>query len=167
MSTQEDSQGHLFHGMHVRPPSEFELVETMLSLRAPVQEELRDPRLVQGILNKSQSVQPNLIVHRRAASKDASVEELAGEAFAELVRSMVKLENVEKSTFVFQDEAEGVLIFFELAPTPSSRLAQFHVFRLDDGMLTTLTMTVDSHCLTEERKNRYLQSLSTLVPKNT
>lgn len=158
------SQHQRFDGMQFAPPADFELVETMLSLRAPLRQELRDPRMVQGILNKQTTVQPNLIVHRRQAPDDATLEGLVAEACAEFVRSMVQIENVQKEPFVFADQREGFLVTFDFPTTSTQTLRQFHAFRLDDEMLTTLTLTVDGAVLTDDDDESYRESLASLAP---
>jgi|GEM_PF-1167618 len=156
-----------FDGMQFEPPSEFQLVETMLSLRMPPKQELRDPRLVQGILNKQTSVQSNLIVHRRQAKKGATLEELVGEACAEFIRAMVNIQNITKQEFTFTDKTEGMLVSFDFPTSKTKTIRQYHAFRLEEGRLTTLTLTVDSLQLTAEQEEVYLKSLASLSQVET
>lgn len=150
-----------FHGVRFAPPAEFELVETMLSFRAPNKEELRDPRL----LHRQVSVRPNVIVHRKQAKPGVALVDLVGTALAEFIRTMVQLENVQKSEFAFQDGSNGFLIRFDYPATKDKTLRQYHAFRLDDGILTTLALTADAVTVasSEEDEQMYLQSLASLV----
>lgn len=153
-----------FDGMQFDPPESFQLVETMLSLRAPARQELADPRLVQGITKKQTIVQPNLIVHRRKAKSGADLESLVGEACAEFVRSLVRLENMDKQDFAFNDENPGFLVMFDFPTKESQTLRQYHAFRLDGDKFTTLTLTVDGATLTDDIEETYLDSLASLTP---
>lgn len=164
MTVSSSQTTNVLDGMSFEPPAGFERVETMLSWRAAVKQELRDPRLVQGILNKQSSIQPNLIAHQRKAKANASLEQIVGEACAEFVRSMVNLQNIKRVDFRFDDQNEGFLVTFDLPATSSQTLRQFHVFRLDGGILTSMTLTTDALTLTEEQTQSYLANLRTLQP---
>ncbi len=161
-----ESPSQQFDGMQFAPPESFQLVETMLSLRAPVREELADPRLVQGIINKQTTVQPNLIVHRRNTKPDADLEALVGEACAEFVRSLVRLENMDKQDFAFNDDHPGFLVMFDFPTRESQTLRQYHAFRLDGDKFTTLTLTVDGATITDDLEETYLDSLASLTPSS-
>ncbi|MCB9637700.1 MAG: hypothetical protein H6728_17735 [Myxococcales bacterium] len=151
-----------FDGMSFSPPEEFDLVETMFSLRLPIREELQDPRMIQGILNKRIQIQPNLIIHRRSAKQDASLEEYVGEACAELLKTIGNLEAFEKRTFTFSDQQEGFLVSFLCPATKTDSLRQYHAYRLDDGKITTLALTVDAKQASKDQEQRYLQTLASL-----
>lgn len=160
MSSTDGTTQH-FHGVHFAPPADFELVETMLSFRAQPKEELLDPRL----LHRQMSVRPNVIVHRKHAKPDVPLVDLVGTALAEFVRTMVQLDNVQKSEFAFQDGFKGFLIRFDYPATKDKVLRQYHAFRLDEGILTTLALTVDAVKVasSDEDEQMYLQSLASLV----
>ena len=108
-----DVETQSFHGVQFAPPTEFELVETMLSFRAPVKDELRDPRL----MHRQMNVQPNVILHRKHAKPDTPLEDIVGIALAEFIRTMVQLENVKKREFTFADGVDGFLISFDYPAT--------------------------------------------------
>ena len=163
--TVSEQQTHTLDDLQFQLPASFQQVETMVSFRAPVREELKDPRMVQGILNKRINVQPNLIVHRRHASSSKSLEDWVGESCAEFVRSFVTLQNLNKRPFSFDDGQEGFLVTFDLPATSSTSLRQFHVFRVEGNEWVTLALTIDGMALNEAEEERWLKSLSTLQRK--
>ena len=57
------------------------------------------------------------------------------------------------------DGAEGVLLAYSLSAPKGLEVCQFRAMRLDDGMLTTLTVSTERAQLTDELKEEYLLAL--------
>jgi hypothetical protein len=139
-------------GLAFDPPAEFLPDEQLVSFRAPPPD-LKSPML----LNKQLTVRPNLMVHRRPAG--GSIEMICGEICAELVSAIPGMDNLVTGHFAFADGVQGMLLSFDF-PANDARVRQFLAMRIDNGMLTTLTLSVDGATLNEAAQKRYLGSLA-------
>ena len=145
------------HGITFEPPPEFVTEEVMMSMRAPPQPDLKVPLATQRQL----AVRPNLIVHRKTVSPDATLELLTGEICAELMTSIGEMQNLTTERFAFDDGTPGIIIAFDFIAPQLATIRQFQAVRLDrGGSLTTLTLTVDLSKLNEAAKLTYLKCLS-------
>lgn len=129
----------------------------MLSFRAPAPD-LKSPLL----LNKQLTVRPNLIVHRRMVPTGSHLELLCGEICAELVSAIPGMENLSSSPLQFTDGGRGLLVAFDFPAGQDAKVRQFQAMRLDDGLFTTLTLSIDATLLTPELQAHYVQSLSSV-----
>jgi hypothetical protein len=133
--------------MHFEPPAGFSPDETMISLRAPT---------------VGTAPSPSLVAHSKTARKGASLEELVGEMTAELVQGVSGLKDLTTAEFTFDDASTGVLIAYNLPVATGVLLRQYHVLRLDDDRLTTLTLTVPVQGVTEAQSELYVKSLASI-----
>jgi hypothetical protein len=146
-------------GFSLDVPEELAVEELFVTFRAP-DRELVEPRA----LNTQQAIRPNLVVRRRTVRRDVSLDTLAGEMCGELAKSIPSLTGLERAGFRFQDGSTGLLLAYEFQATASALLRQYHVLRLDDRTLTTLTLTLDGRTLTEAERDRYLSHLASGRP---
>ncbi len=148
-------------GLRIDTPQDWSPDEVMMSFRAPPSD-LKSPM----VLNKQLVVRPNLIVHRRPvdAKSAPSIEIVCGEVCAELVSSIPGMENLTTGRFEFQDGASGMLAAFDFPAGNDARVRQFQAMRLDGGMLTTLTLSIDATLLTAELTASYLRTLASATP---
>lgn len=146
----------LSHGIVLDPPEGFVAEESMVSFRAPVASQLTDPRMMQ----KQMPIRPNLIVHTRKVRDGQKLQDLVAEATAELMRSVPGLINLASSQLPFADAAVGTLLMFDFSAGDASTVRQYHALRLDGGMLTTLTMTVNALGLTESMQANHVALLA-------
>lgn len=146
-------------GLTIEPPEGFELEESMLALRKS-SDALNEPRARQP----QQVVRPNLLIRRRPARTGATLEQLAGEMCGELVKSLPGLDDLETAVFKFTDGHEGLMVAYDFAATEATLLRQYHALRLDEGTLTTLTLTCDARALSEELRDRWFASLASAGP---
>ncbi len=141
-------------GLSLTAP-DFVIDEVMISMRAPAPV-AGDSRL----LNKQTAIRPSLIAHRRTTGAVATLEMLTGEVVAELVSSITGLSALTTETFSYVDGAVGVIVGFDFAAAEVGTARQYHALRLDDGVLTTLTLTIDGLTLTDSGKTAWLKILS-------
>lgn len=134
---------------------DFTVDEVVCSLRAPAPV-AADPR----VLQKQTAIRPSLIVHRRATGVVASLEILAGEVVAELVSSITGLSALTSEAMTFVDGSAGMLIGFDFPAAEVGTARQYHALRLDHGVLTTLTLTIDALTLNDAGKAAWLKILS-------
>lgn len=143
-----------FDGLELAPPEDFAVEEASLTLRAPAGP--REPRMLQ----KQLPVRANLIVHRRRVGDAATLDLLAAEVTAELVSSVVGLEGLHRDPITYADGASGFVVGYEMPMREVAALRQFHALRLDDGVFTDVTLTVDSLTLNDRAKERWYQVLA-------
>lgn len=134
---------------------DFTVDEVVCSLRAPAPV-VGDPR----VLQKQTAIRPSLIVHRRATGAVASLEILTGEVVAELVSSITGLSALTTESMAFVDDCVGTLIGFDFPAAEVGTARQYHALRLDSGVLTTLTLTIDALTLNEAGKAAWLTILA-------
>jgi hypothetical protein len=137
------------------PPPGFGPDETMLSLRPPA------PAAAAAGGRPASS---SLIVHHKRARPGASLGELAGEAAAELARSLSGMLNLSKAEFLFDDGATGVLLSYDFPVFDEKTLRQYHVYRLDGDHLTTMTLTIPDEGLDKAAGAQFFRSLASLRP---
>jgi hypothetical protein len=149
---------HVHAGLRFDPPTDFVVDQTMISFRAPPPTE-GDPR----VLQKQTAIRPSLIVHRREVGTVAPLEILAGEVTAELVSSVDGISGLSSESFTFADDAMGIIISFDFGAPEVGTARQYHALRKDDGVLTTLTLTIDRLTLNEQTKSRWLALFASAV----
>lgn len=138
-----------FDGLELTPPPDFQVEEASLSLRAAPG--ATDPRLLQ----KQIPIRANLIVHRRRVSAASTLSLLVAEVTAELASTVVGIRGLATEDIVFDDGQKGVVVGFEFPMKEVAAVRQFHALRLDDGIFTNLTLTVDGMTLNDAAKKRW------------
>jgi hypothetical protein len=146
-------------GLRFDPPDGFLADEVMVSLRAPPPQ-LVDPR----VLQKQVPVRANLIVHRRRIGDEADLELCAGEICAELVNSVVGMQSLTTERFAFDDGAPGMIVGFDFPAAEAATVRQYQALRIDDGVLSILTLTIDGARLNDDAKATWLKCLSSARP---
>lgn len=142
-------------GLTFDTPQGFEPDEAVLSFRAPM------PALSTPLaMNKTLTVRPNLIVHRRVVADGASIEMLTGEICAELANAMSSMENMATAEMKFKDGAHGMLVSFDFAANEHAKVRQFQALRLDGSLFTTLTLSVDATTLNDATMKHWLDVLA-------
>jgi hypothetical protein len=162
-------------GIIFEPPSGFEPSETLITLTtpAPAPTPAAEPAAAEGAPRRPRAVRPNLILQSRLARPGAELAILAGEYMAELAQSVGGMKDLTSVPFGFDDGVTGILLAYDFpvpAPgaahaagakgAPASVMRQYHVLRLDDGRLTTVTLTVGTADLTPALGESYLRALA-------
>lgn len=145
------------HGLPFTPPEGWDVTEVMVQLKGPPVDDLKDPRMMQS----QYPLRPNLIVHRRQMPAGADVDMVCAEICAELVHSIEGMKDLSTEALSFGDGTEGRVVQFDFPAGKAATVRQFQAMRLDEDVLTTLTLTVDATTLTDERKAAYFASLAT------
>jgi hypothetical protein len=145
-------------GLRLALPAEFAVDQVMSSWRAPAPTS-GDPR----VLQRQTTIRTSLIVHRREAGADASLEVLAGEVTAELLSSIGGLSGLTTETLTFADGAMGMVIGFDFGAPEVGTARQFHALRKDGTVLTTITLTVDKLSLNDANLERWRLLMSSAV----
>ncbi len=143
-----------FDGLTFDPPADLAPEEATLILRAPPGPS--DPRLLQRQL----PVRANLIVHRRRVGPEATLPLMVAEVSAELVSTVTGLRALATEDLRFADGAPGVIVSFEFPMREVAAARQFHALRLDDGVLTDLTLTVDGLTLNDAARKKWFDVLA-------
>lgn len=149
----------LFDGLELQPPADFQVEESMLTLRAPPG--VSEPRMLQ----KQIPVRANLIVHRRRVGANATLALLAGEVTAELASTVIGLRNLTTEPIKFDDDRDGVIVAFEFPLRDVAGVRQFHALRLDGEIFTDVTLTVDGTTLNDAAKQKWLAVLTSAAAK--
>lgn len=143
-----------FQGLEISPPDDFAVEESSLTLRAPPGE--TESRLLQ----KQLPIRANLIVNRRHVGPEAPLAILTAEVTAELASSVEGLKDLKTESFTFVDNVEGMLVSFRFDFREAAAVRQFHALRLDDGVFTNLTLTVDGLKLDDRTKAAHMATLA-------
>ncbi len=138
-------------------PPQFELSEVMVSFRGPDTAGLKEPRAMQ----RQFPIRPNLIMHRRPAP-DANLEMLTAEMCAELLTTIDGIKDLSTEALTFADGAEGSLVSFDFPAGKAMTVRQYQAVRVDEGQLSTLTLTLDSSTLNETSWATYQKTLASL-----
>lgn len=144
------------HGLPFQPPADWSVTEVMVQMKGPPVDDLKDPRMMQS----QYPLRPNLIVHRRQLPGGADVDMICAEICAELVHSIEGMRDLSTEALTFVDGQEGRVVQFDFPAGKAATVRQFQALRLDDSVLTTLTLTVDATTLNDERKAAYFKSLA-------
>lgn len=143
-----------FDGLSFDPPPELVQEEVILTLRAP-------PGPIESrMLQRQIPVRSNLIVHRKQVGANATLPLLVAEVSAELVSGVVGLKGLATEPIRYADGVEGVIVSFEFPMRDVAAARQFHALRLDDGVLTNLTLTVDGMTLNDGAKKKWFDVLA-------
>jgi hypothetical protein len=138
------------------PPEEFVEEEIMTSWRVPYTPGLKDPRLLQPQL----PVRPNLIVHRRKVDRGQDVSDVAAEVCNQLLNSIEGISEIATSEIVFQDGVIGLLLELSFPAVATLRIVQLHALRIDDDVLTSLTLCTEMSRMTSDQHDRYRACLA-------
>lgn len=140
-------------GIVIDAPAKFVKEETMVSLRVPARAGAKDARV-------QNPLRPNLIVHRRQAAPKADLAAVLARTREELVRSVPGLSPIESSDVAFDDGVTGVLLAYSFPAPKGLRVCQYQALRLDDGTVTTVTITAEETQMTDAAKKAYLKALA-------
>jgi hypothetical protein len=110
------------------------------------------------------SVRDNVIVHRARAPAGQDLDGIATKRVAELLHALPGLSGLETAELVFADGAIGRLIRFTFPASTQLSLHQSHALRLDEGVLTAVTLTSDAAALTDAVERAQLSLLATIIP---
>lgn len=131
------------------PPPGFTREEATAVYVGPKEAGLDDPRI--ALRDQARSgrpdvaVRPNLVVRRFEAPRGADLGALATELVAKSLHNLgTDLREIESEVVPFDDGATGVLTTFRF-PARKFLLEQTHCFRIDEGVVTQLTLTLDPH----------------------
>ncbi|MBI4816578.1 MAG: hypothetical protein HY791_09980 [Deltaproteobacteria bacterium] len=143
-----------FDGLELSAPDDFVVEETTIALRAP-------PGPTESrILQKQFPIRPNLIMNRKRVGLGATLALLTAEVTAELASTIIGLRALATDEIRFDDGCEGIIVSFEFPMREVASVRQFHALRLDDGIFTDVTLTVDGMTLNEAAKAKWLTVLS-------
>ncbi|MCB9638028.1 MAG: hypothetical protein H6727_03875 [Myxococcales bacterium] len=150
-------------------PSGFLLEESKVIFETEPTKDLYDPQLAllskQLSKQKSQSeVVSNLLIKRKSVDPQINLPYLAMDLAAKSLHNMgSSLQDLQNYEFCFSDQKEGVLLSFSF-PADKFQLRQYHVFRLDQDLLTHATWTCDHRTTTEQEQNQILATLAKIKP---
>jgi len=92
---------------------------------------------------------------------------------AELVKKNVEnsalassLKNIKIQDFIFADSKEGAFLSFKLSDGKELNVTQFQVVRIDDEIITTATLTLDSSKLNSSSRKIFMASLASITPES-
>lgn len=144
----------LFHGLQWEPTQNLGLEEVSLTLRIP------GSASQSASSEKHGSLRPNLIARVLRTKPDTDLDTILQDMCAEIQNTAsTLLQDFTVQEFVFADQSKGHLISFVFA-FRGVALQQYHAVRLDNDLLTTLTLTVDAKLLNESSKHHYLSALA-------
>ena len=106
---------------------------------------------------------PSLIVQSKPARAGASLEELAGQTFAELSQTIPGMKATSRTEFTFADGGTGIVLAYNF-PTGTGELRQYFVLRLHQQRLCTITLTLPSESLTEGNARLFMAAIASLTP---
>lgn len=138
----------ILHGLSFRLPGtedwEVRLQATFLRPLVPAHPSLMG-------LQQVKSAQANIVVNRTSTeSEDPEVER--GKFMAQVVKAVPNLEvHSDAEEFTFTDKRKGVITTLSFPATAEIKLIQLHAFRIDDGVLTQIVVTVDEASSQDER----------------
>ena len=138
-------------GMKFEAPEGFVREETMVSLRIPAEKGFADARV-------KTPIRPNMIVHRRP-EKSADLAAVLAHVQGELLTAVSGISPIEAADVTFADGKKGALIAYSMPAPKGLEISQLQAMRLDDGVLTTLTVSTERAALTPERKAAYVKAL--------
>lgn len=142
------------------PPAGFLAEETTQSWRvaAPDGElkEARAPGMTQLV------VRPNLIVQRRKVVLPTDVGALVAGVCADLVRHVAGISTIDTDEFTFADGKVGLLLKYTMPAFKEFKLAQMQAARLDDDVLTTVTISTELSRLNAATVELYVKSLASV-----
>jgi hypothetical protein len=115
-------------------------VKLEITLREPDGDRLMAPLSAKA----GASPRANIKLRRSRSAEDATQ---ARAAFVAEARRIPQMCVVVEDTVAFLDGAVGAAVTICLPATPQLRVAQRHLFRSDDGVLTQLAATVEEHRL--------------------
>ena len=143
-----------FSGLQLAVPPEFEKAEASLTLVAPV------PDFAAPMMNRQLPIQPNLIAHRRTLQHPQPLDAIVKQTEFDLRQSFGDLENIKIADFVFGDNPQGSLLSFNFPDRKGITIAQLIAFRLDDDVLTTLTLTFNARGAADPQRAAHLETLA-------
>ncbi len=142
----------------LEPPAGFLAEETTSSWRVAAPEgelkEARAPGMTQLV------VRPNLIVQRRKVVLPTDIGALVAGVCADLVRHVVGISTIDSDEFTFADGKVGLLIKYTMPAFKEFKLAQMQAARLDDDVLTTVTISTELSRLNAAVVEQYVKSLA-------
>jgi hypothetical protein len=145
--------------LHLSIPNGFELEETKWILRTPAQQDLSDFRMI-GRGKRPITVRPNLVIHRRMTEL-SNLDEHFAQVVSELMQSVAGMEELARAELQFDDGHKGKVAILAFSPAPGVRLCQFHAYRLDGGVLTSLTWTIDENDYNEDKQAECIDCIAT------
>ena len=86
----------------------------------------------------------NIMVSREASSKSNAAEELQ-HFMKDYVVGIQALSEVGRGELSFRDGAKGAYSTIVFSPLPGFRIAQCHIFRVDQNVGTHITISLDDH----------------------
>lgn len=115
-------------------------VRTQVTLLEPEDKTLSDPML----LPSTSAPRANLVVSRQAHG-NTSPEDALEDFLKHSAREIPQLRVLGKENLEFDDGGHGASVSIAFPATAAVQLAQRHVFRVDDGTLTQIVITVDDY----------------------
>jgi hypothetical protein len=139
--------------LRLEVPAGFARERTTVTFRVPPERGFADARI-------EHPIRPNLVVHRRAGA--VSLAAAVAEVREKLGLSIPGLSKIESSELAFADGAVGVLLSyrFPAARVGALEVCQLQALRVDDGVLTTLTLTTEGRHLDDAARAAYRRSLA-------
>lgn len=142
------------------PPQGFLAEESSASWRVAAPEgemkEARAPGMTQLV------VRPNLIVQRKKVVLPTDVGAQVAMVCADLVRHVSGISTIDTDEFAFADGKVGLLIKYTMPAFKEFKLAQMQAARLDDDVLTTVTISTELSRLNAATVELYVKSLASV-----
>ncbi|MDP2345898.1 MAG: hypothetical protein Q8O67_33470 [Deltaproteobacteria bacterium] len=143
----------------LEPPAGFVAEEMTASWRVALQDDLKEAR-APGMTQLP--VRPNLIVQRRKVDAAAHIGGLVAAVCADLVRHIAGISTIDSDEFTFADGKVGLLIKYTMPAHKEFKLAQMQAARLDDDVLTTVTISTELSRLNPATVELYVKSLASV-----
>ena len=143
----------------LEPPAGFLAEEMTASWRVALQDDLKEPR-APGMTQLP--VRPNLIVQRRKVDAKAEIGGLVAAVCADLVRHIAGISTIDSDDFTFAAGKVGLLIKYTMPAHKEFKLAQMQAARLDDDVLTTVTISTELSRLNPATVELYVKSLASV-----
>jgi hypothetical protein len=143
-------------GIHLNPPASFRRAETVACFTG--EPEAHDARLLQN----QKPIRPSLVVQRVRLERAETLEALAGRRLREVVGLATDTKISEKRELRFADGNTGIIAVVDLKPSPAIDLRQYHAFRVDGDVATTVVLTAPRSSLNSETESQYLETLQSL-----
>jgi hypothetical protein len=143
-------------GIRLNPPASFRRSEVVACYTGEA--EAHDPRLLQS----QKPIRPSLVVQRVRLERAETLEALAGRRLREVVGLAADTKIAEKRELVFADGSTGIIALVDLKPSPAIDLRQYHAFRVDDDVATTVVLTTPRSSLDPQTESQYLETLRSL-----
>jgi hypothetical protein len=145
----------MMNEIHFLPPPGFEpeeVIHTWRSAAVDLDRRLPAPQL-------QIPIRPNATLHRRAIDPAVALEDAVASISRTYLEALGTVREIEAQPIEFADGAKGLLLEIWIPALPGVDARQLQVFRIDRGMLTTITLCTESSRLDARIRAHYIELL--------